>query len=138
MPIPSKLSQSIKKGEFVDLVTLLPKTPSWDEESYTEVSEKVIISQPGKSVPKKRTIKDIETSMEAYLTFAAVKGKKFPDRIPDLLAYAATIVKASRDYGRKNWLSYDYRFRQLAAAKHLETGWGSKIWPYGTKCSLNQ
>ena len=64
--------------------------------------------------------------MEAFCTFAAIRGKKLPSHIPDLLAYAATIVKASRDYGGKNWLLYDYRFRQLAAARRLEKGWGEK------------
>ena len=42
------------------------------------------------------------------------------------MVYAATIIKASRDYGGKNWLTYNYRFRQLAAARKTETGWGQK------------
>ena len=42
------------------------------------------------------------------------------------MAYAATIVKAEMDYGGPNWLAYDYRFRQLAAAKTDETGLGSE------------
>ena len=42
------------------------------------------------------------------------------------MVYAATIVKGARDYGGPNWLAYDNRFRQLAAAKQMKQGWGQK------------
>ena len=111
---------AIEKGDFIELSELLPKSPSWDDESYTEVADKVIL------IAKTKAIKDIETWVEAFSMFAAVKGKKLPEAIPDLLAYQATIGKATQDYGGQSWLAYDYRFRQLAAARGLATGWGQK------------
>ena len=96
--------QSIEKEEFVEFTSLLPESASCEEEPFTEVTEKVVL-----------------------LTYAAVRGKKHPEDIPELMAYAATtIVKRARDYGDQNWLAYDYRFRQLAAAKTDETVLGSE------------
>ena len=39
------------------------------------------------------------------------------------------IARAARDDSGGNWLSYDYQFRQKAAAKGMRTGWGSKDVP---------
>ena len=124
-PISSKIVQSIERGDFIDLAQLLPKTPNWDDEVYTEVADQVILISKVKPT-KQKSIQDLPTWVEAFCTFAAVKGKKFPKLIPELMAYAATIAKAARDYGGKNWLTYDYRFRQLAATRKTETGWGQK------------
>ena len=54
------------------------------------------------------------------------QGDKVPKASPGSLDYIATIVKAARDYRGKNWLAYDYRFRQLAAALKTKKGWGQK------------
>ena len=115
----------IERGDFIDLAQLLPKTPNWDDEVYTKVTDQVILISKVKPT-KQKFIQDLPTWLEAFCTFAAVKGKKFPNLIPELMAYAATIVKAASDYGGKDWLTYDYRFRQLAAAHKTETGWGQK------------
>ena len=64
-----------------------------------EVKEKVIVLIQGKTMHKRKTVEDIETWMEAFCTYAAVRGKKHPEDIPQLIAYATTIVKGARDYG---------------------------------------
>ncbi len=93
-PLPAKVVQAIERGEFIDFASLLPKTTaSWDEDPFTEIADRVIVFTQGKSVPKKKSIQDIETWMEAFCTYAAVRGKRHPEGIPELLAYAATIVK---------------------------------------------
>ena len=51
---------------------------------------------------------------------------KQPKRIPDLLAYMATIAKASQKYWWPSWLVYDQNFRQAAESGNCE--W-SKIDP---------
>lgn len=123
-PLPTRIVASIEKGDFIELSELLPKSPAWEDDSYTEVADKVILIS--KTKPKRKVIQDIETWIEAFCTFAAVRGRKHPKLIPDLMAYAAVIAKSARDYGGQNWMVYDYRFRQLAAAKHLTSGWGQK------------
>ena len=120
-PITPKVVQARERGDFVDLAHLLPKTPNWDDEVYTDVADQVILISKVK--PRKRkTIQDLPTWVEAFCMFAAIKGKKFPKLIPDLMAYIATIVKAARDYWGKNWLAYDYRFCQLVAASGISKG----------------
>ena len=125
-PLPAKIVLSIEKGEFVELTSLLPKNATWEEEPFTEISDKVVVLTQGKALPKKKSIENIETWMEAFCTYAAIRGRKHPEDIPELMAYAATIVKGARDYGGRCWLVYDYRFRQLAAAKQMQRGWGQK------------
>ena len=125
-PLPPKLVLSIEKGEFVPLADLLPKTPSYEDQSVTEVADNVVIVTQLKQVKKKKVIKDIETWVEAFCTFAAIRGKKHPETITDLLAYAALIVKGARDYGGSTWLNYDFQFRRLVAAEGLSSGWGKK------------
>ena len=125
-PLPAKIVEIIEKGEFIDFVELLPKHPILEDQSVTELSENIVVISHSRQLTKKKVIKDIETWMEAFCTFAAVRAKKYPLTIPDLLAYGATIVKGARDYGGQQWLAYDYRFRQLAAARQLESGWGHK------------
>ena len=118
-PIPSKVVQAIEKGNFINLAQLLPKTPNWDDEVYTKVADQVILISKVKPM-KRKTTQDLPTWVKAFCTFAAIKRKKLPKLVPDFMAYIATIVKAARDYGGTNWLAYDYRFRQLAAAYKTE------------------
>ena len=125
-PLPAKIVQSIEKGEFVELTSLLPKNALWEEEPFTEITDKVVVFTHGKVGPKKKAIENIETWIEAFCTYAAVRGRKHPEDIPELMAYTVTIVKGARDYGGRSWLVYDYRFRQLAAAKQMRRGWGQK------------
>lgn len=109
----------------MDLADLLPKNPSY-EEQFTEVAENVVVVSQSKHLKKKKVIKDIESWVVAFCTFAAVRCKKDPEHTPDLLAYAASIVKGAKDFGGTGWLSYDYRYRRLAAAKNSVSGWGQK------------
>ena len=122
-PLPAKLVQSIEKGDFVNLADLLPKNPGQEDSLYTELSDN--ISQV-KQLGKKRVITDVTSWVEAFCTFAAIRGRRHQETIVDLMAYGALIVKGARDYGGSTWLSYDYQFRWLAAAKKLSGGWGKK------------
>ena len=104
-PLPAKIVEIIEKGEFIDFVELLPKHPILEDQSVTELSENIVVISHSRQLTKKKVIKDIETWMEAFCTFAAVRAKKYPLTIPDLLAYGATIVKGARDYGGQQWLA---------------------------------
>ena len=73
-PIRQRWVTAIEKGEFIDLEELLPKNPSWEEEAFTEVLDNIIVI--AKNKPTKKAINDIETWVEAFCTFAAIRGKK--------------------------------------------------------------
>lgn len=75
---------------------------------------------------QRKTTQDVATWMEAFLTFATIRNKKFPEHTNDLLAYGALIVKGARDYKGWGWLSYDYQYRWLAAARGNLGDWGRK------------
>lgn len=124
-PLPAKIVWAVEKGDYVDFVELLPKKPSMEDQPITELAENVILVTQVKQMAKKRPIKDIETWMEAFCTFAAIRSKN-PECMADLLAYGASIARGARDYGGSSWLSYDFQFRRLAAAKKLTRGWGQK------------
>ena len=63
-----------------------------------EVTEKVVVLTQEKAMLTKKAIENIETQMEVFCTYAAVKSKKHLEDIPELMVYAATIVKGARDY----------------------------------------
>lgn len=86
-PIPSKIVLAIEKGEFVDFSDLLPKAPVLEEQAFTEISENVIVVTQAKNVKKKRSIQDIESWLEAFCTFTAIRAKKFPSELSDLMSY---------------------------------------------------
>ena len=66
------------------------------------------------------------TWMEAFCTFAAVRASKFPGELTELMSYGASIIRGARTHGGKNWLLYDYQFRQLVAAKNSPPNWRKK------------
>jgi len=69
----------------VELTNLLPKSASWEEEPFTEILDKVVVLTQGKTLPKKKTIENIETWVEAFCTYATIRGRKHPEDIPELM-----------------------------------------------------
>ena len=49
--------------------------------------------------------------------YATIRNRKHPKYTNDLLAYGALIVRGAGDYKGPGWLSYDFQFRRLAAAR---------------------
>ena len=62
--------------------------------------------------------------VEAFAVYTAVIAQKYPQTIPDLMAYQVLIKEAST-LGGARWLSYDREFRERAAAKKLKH-WGER------------
>ena len=127
-PLTSKVVQKIEKGKFVDFGELLPKKPELEENPLSQLAENgIIVLTPNKQVKAQRKpIRDIATWAKAFLTFAAVRNRKHPEHNNDLLAYGSLIVRGARDYKNSGWLTYDYQFRRLAAARGSMKGWGQK------------
>ena len=60
-------------------------------------------------------MQDIFTWLQCYRMFVSVLAPQYPERIPELMAYQATIVRASQDYAGLAWVRYDSTFRRQAA-----------------------
>ena len=120
--------QKIEKGEYVDFTDLLPKRPMLEENPLTELAENgiVVLTHSKQVKAQKKPIRDIATWVEAFMTFAAVRNRKHPEHNNDLLAYGSIIVQGARDHKTPGWLTYDYQFRRLAAARGCMEGWGKK------------
>ena len=52
-PLQAKLVQAIEKGEFVEFANLLPRSASWEEDPFAEVTDKIVVLTQGKAIPKK-------------------------------------------------------------------------------------
>ena len=127
-PIPSKTRLKIEKGDYVDFRELLPQKPSVDDSALTEWEENgIVVLTSSKQVrPKKKPIQDISSWFEAFMVFAAIRIRKHPDSASDLMAYGALIARSARDYRGSGWITYDFQFRRLAAARGKPANWGIK------------
>ena len=75
---------------------------------------------------QKKSIQDAATWTEAFLTFATIRNKKHPSHTNDLLAYGAMIVRGAKEYKGSGWLSCDFQYRRLAAARGNLGNWGQR------------
>ena len=99
-PVPDKLAERITCWEYVDMadiVTVLWPLPNVPESTSSKIRQQ---------------IQDINLS----IGFITVMASKFPEYIPQLLAYMVTIFKASQEYKGAAWAAYDVAYCQQAAA----------------------
>ena len=54
--------------------------------------------------------------VQCFSIFTAVRIKKYPEKIQDMLGYLALIIEACMEYEGDGWLGHDRRFRQNTAA----------------------
>ena len=102
-PIPAKLAQKIQRWEFVDMGELLPEFSQSDDEATAK--------RPWMT-KKPRQVTDIFTWMQCFTTYVSVLGPAYPEVIPELMAYAATIIRVSQDFAGLAWQRYDSGFRR--------------------------
>jgi len=117
MPIPNKLIQKIKRGEYVDMTELLPEKLGQMEEEQSSSDKK----------DKKRNkakISSVAQWGECFNAYITVVNQHQPERMSDLLSYASLILRASRMYQGEGWIQYDRNFRKKAAA-FPSLSWGN-------------
>jgi len=117
MPIPNKLIQKIKRGEYVDMTELLPEKLGQTEEEQSSNDKK----------DKKRNkakISSVAQWGECFNAYITVVNQHQPERMSDLLSYASLILRASRMYQGEGWIQYDRNFRKKAAA-FPSLSWGN-------------
>ena len=117
-PIPFETFEWTWKGQYVDMVELLP-------EARTKFQ-----NEKDKKNRYKGEVKSVFAWTEYFLAYIAIVAKQNSDRVPDLLAYASLIISAARRFKGNGWQVYDAKFHSQAAANSL-TVWAqtnSSLW----------
>ena len=104
-PVPMKIAVKIRRGEFIDMGELLPKfwAPPWENDPQTKSEAKT---------RQARLVQDIFRWIQCFGTYVSVMAPLHPERVPELMAYQAMIVRASQDYAGLAWVHYDSAFRR--------------------------
>ena len=108
LPVPEKLAQKIIRLEFVEMRELMPEM-WWREEE--EVARSTL-SWPRRKVGP---VTDILQWLSCYAAMVGVLSRAYPQMVPELMAYQATIIKCCRDFEGLAWAQYDRVYRRQAA-----------------------
>ena len=60
-------------------------------------------------------VSDMLLWIECYASMVAVLSSGFPQKIPELMAYQKTIVRAYRSFSGDGWVTYDACYRGVAS-----------------------
>ena len=111
--LPKKMIEKILSYDYVDFSELPPAkgkvramTPSMEGQ--------VILVQAEDLLQTKKLIPDFQTWVQCFAIYVAVIAPKQPERVPDLMAYANNIARASKKFKWPAWVVYDQNFRQEA------------------------
>ena len=112
--------EKIKRGEYIELNSLLPPTPGYQvEESLakrirlSEDDGQLVLSTT--SGAAKRKLDNLAAWLEAWSIYCSILFVAQSDRASELIAYQLRIVQAARKYRWPAVLEYDMCFRQKAA-----------------------
>ena len=110
-----KLHTHILNWKCVDLAELRPVGPL-DKMNPVPDPQRFII-MPGMEVTRaaKKSIEDILTWVQCFTTYVAILSTKFPEAVPDLMAYMLSIIWAYQKYEHPQWRNYNEAFRDKAA-----------------------
>ncbi len=76
----------------------------------------------GGAQPSLREVPDLLSWIACFGMYASVVAPKLPQRVGELWAYQAMVVREARHCGGKGWQVYDSMFRQQAANTPRLTG----------------
>ena len=108
-PIPAKLTERIRRGEFIDMSDLLPEF--WPDQKAEEGTAK-----RANRLSAKKRVQDINVWLQCYAIYVGVIAAKSPEMVPELMAYMISILRASQEYESLAWATYDLAYRRQAAA----------------------
>ena len=118
-PLPGKLVEKILAWEYTDLSELLPdQLRAYDSPASNQDAKIVLLPQQTWETQrrKRRQIIDIASWIHVYSTYMLIISSRFPEALPDLIAYQLLIVKQAKRFRYPSWLYYDIEFRKWAAA----------------------
>ena len=105
--LPPKLVKRILSLEFVDMSELIPESWKFTEEDTSCCHHN--------RVPRRGPVTDILLWVECYSMLVAVLASQYPAKVPQMMAYQKTIVKAYKTYIGQGWVTYDTCYRRRAA-----------------------
>ena len=126
-PISMKLVEKIRQWEFVDLSKLLQNQDSHPEEATIIIDGQLVSVESGTRSQRKATgISDILSWLQAFSRLMAVllsSDLTSKEEAAGLAAHQHLILQLAKDLGGRQWLKYDWDFREWAAAKNVRV-WG--------------
>jgi hypothetical protein len=121
-PIPAKLVDQIKAGEYVEFADLLP-----DSLRDNEVPQELMLADQKVLIPKrtrKKEIKDFPSWLECWTAFVRVLLTFYPGRALEMIQYLDIILRSHRSFpDTEIWLVYDKNFRRKAACSLVKVDW---------------
>ena len=112
-PIPSRLVQRIRSGEFVEMRDLLADNVALHtqlEDLHGVVS---LATTPAALRPRLREVPNIQSWMYCFAAYVAVRSNDPTTR--ELLAYSRLVIREALRHGGSGWMEYDRSFRRQAA-----------------------
>ena len=108
----------------MDLALLLPTSTTQDSSQVDSPPAARFSLFPGCEVVrhKRRQINSITDWIQAFVVYMEAIVSEHPSATLELLAYMLTIIKATQQYDRLYWRSYDTNYRITAAAS------GNRAW----------
>lgn len=112
-PVPAKMVSKILRLEYVDMAELLRDNIEAERRALTQGEGSSSTNFPRREIP------DMLSWIQSFGIYISVMASKYPDRVPNMLAYQTMLVREARRCGGNGWLAYDTAFRQQAAADPL-------------------
>ena len=136
-PIPLKISEKIRRWEFVDLASLLANdTPSDCVTTVVVNGQSLTVPSSVNPTKKRRISLDIHSWSQAFSLYAAVlmsADSTTKAESAGLMAHMFSVLQIAKDLGGSQWLNYDRTFREWAAAKNIRC-WGELNMPIFCQC----
>ena len=112
-PLPKKLVDKIRSGQFVEMRELLADNVSLVHQLET-VQGAPAAYMLGTSRPRLREVTSLISWCYCFMGYVAASTPDTKTR--DQLAYARLIINEAQRHGGQGWLDYDHAFRQQVAA----------------------
>ena len=122
-PIPGKLLTSIKKGEYVDLLLLLPDNLEVGREGAGQ-NIAGASNQPSRQLAV-QSFTNVTQWATAFLNFAIALAHYTPEKAIEMLSYARSMLLAAKRHRWEDCYSYDVAFRRRASQRK-DTKWDRK------------
>ncbi len=116
--ISKKMAKRILSGEYVNF-SELPPAKMKQKQVASPTEGNILLVQSCELLQNRKAIGDLPTWLQCFGCYMAVITARSPARMPDLLGYMLTIVKASQKYKWPSWVVYDQNFRLEPAEKGM-------------------
>ena len=116
MPLPQRLVKKILELQFIEMFELQPE--AWLMESLEEDCTAKCCSASTRR--RRAPVTNIFTWLHCYSALVGALSTRFPQKVPEFMAYQSTIVRSYREFDGDGWYQYDRVFRrQVAITKDL-------------------